>query len=938
MPGEEKPNRDQEKKRPPLMSRFIMFSAILFFFILVAGSITFMFSMRQIIRTNKESELSQLLEIKRIKLETAVEGEISIALMIADSPLIRNFFTDPANPDFKQIAFDELRAYRHAFEAKTIFWVSDVDRSFHFNDDDPYILDPEIPDNYWYKMTLYETDVYNFNINYNPDLNVTNLWINAPVFDENGKPLGMIGTGIDLSTFLDMIYEDHYDGVAIYFFNTAGEITGADDVGLVGDKTSIADELDFIGVDIVSEAKTLLPGATMTMDFPSGKIALSSIPLLEWYSAAVFSYSINDYDSAMTVFFILTLIVLLLVLVIFNVFIAKLLKPMRISMEEAYAANLAKSEFLSTMSHEIRTPLNAILGITEIQLQRDTLDSDVRDGLEKVFVSGDMLLSIINDILDLSKIESDRLELTPYPYEVAGLIGDTVQLNIMRIGSKAIEFNLHVDEDMPSMLNGDELRIKQILNNLLSNAFKYTSRGTVKMSVYTEPVEGADTEVTLVVVVSDTGQGMTKEQVDKLFDAFSRFNLDVNRTTEGTGLGMSITRNLIHMMHGNIEIESEPGKGSVFTIRLPQGIASTELLGKEMADSLRKFRSGGKSHLRRAHIAYEPMPYGSVLIVDDVETNLFVAEGLMSPYDLRIETADSGFGAIELIGGGKVYDVVFMDHMMPKMDGIETTRRLRAMGYTQPIVALTANAVAGQSDIFLGNGFDDFISKPIDIRHLNAMLNKYIRDKQPPEVIEEARAQSAAKKESPPETTVKPAVSRRFADIFLRDASRSIAVLDEFVKKDGVYSEEDMRAFIIHTHGMKSVLANMGRADISAAAMKLETLGRDNDTEIIAAETPAFLSMLKAYAEELTPKEEKPADDEVAADVADDMQSLGEMLAKIKAACGQYDENAIEAFLAELRKTTWSQRVMDLLDRIEEHLLHSGFEEIADEIDMFPGL
>jgi len=908
-----------------------MFSGVLFFVILVAGSIAFVFSMRQIIRINTGSELSQMLEIKRIKLETSVENEISLALLIADSPLIRSFFANPGDPELKRIAFQEMAAYRRAFAANSIFWVNDADRLFYFNDDAPYVLDPDIPDNYWYRMTLYETEVYNFNINYNPDLNVTNLWINVPVFDDGGKPLGMIGSGIDLSTFLDMVYEDHSEIADIYFFNSTGEITGANNVEMVASKKSIDRELGFVDIDIISIAKTLESGEALTLDFPMGKIALSSIPLLDWYSIAVFYYSIYDYNNAMTVFFILAFIVLMFVLVIFNVFISRLLTPMRKSMEEAEAANQAKSAFLSTMSHEIRTPLNAILGITEIQLQKKPLDQSIRDGLEKVFASGSMLLRIINDILDLSKIESGKLELSPGKYEVASFIADTVQLNILRIGGKKIEFDLHMDENMPAYLLGDELRIKQILNNLLSNAFKYTDKGTVKLTVSAKAIDGKNDQIMLVVVISDTGQGMTKEQVDKMFDAYARFNMEANRTTEGTGLGMSITRNLVHMMHGDIAIKSEPGKGSVFTVRLPQGITGSEVLGKETAESLSEFRTNGRTHLRHADITYDPMPYGSVLIVDDVETNLFVATGLMSPYGLRIDTVDSGYGAIDKIKNGNVYDIVFMDHMMPKMDGIETTKILREMGYKQPVVALTANAVAGQADIFRGNGFDDFISKPIDIRHLNALLNRLIRDKQRPETIEKARANPETRKPQLPNETERTEMKRRFTEIFLRDAHRSFAALNALIEKGGSYSEDEIRTFIIHTHGMKSALANMGKTDISALAMKLEILGRDNNIEALTAETPVFLSSLKAYMDEITPKEEDPGEETD----NDDKRYLTDMLLRIKAACEEYDEDALDYSLAELKKTSWSRQTKDLLNKIDEQLLHSAFDEIAGDISKF---
>ncbi|MCL2125505.1 MAG: PAS domain S-box protein [Oscillospiraceae bacterium] len=595
---------------------------------------------------------------------------------------------------------------------------------------------------------------------------------------------------------------------------------------------------------------------------------------------------------------------------------------------EAEAANKAKSAFLSTMSHEIRTPMNAILGITEIQLQKDTIENGVREAFDKIYTSGDMLLGIINDILDLSKIEAGKLELIIDRYETASLVSDTAQLNMMRIGSKPIEFELYIDENLPAHLVGDELRVKQILNNLLSNAFKYTESGTVKLMIDKDDNAEND-DVTIIFSVSDTGQGMTEEQVNRLFDEYSRFNVETNRTTEGTGLGMSITRNLVQMMHGRIDIKSKPGEGSTFTVYLPQGRSGTSILGKESADNLHKFRTRSRAQMKRVQIAREPMPYGSVLIVDDVETNIYVARGLLAPYGLMIDSADSGFAAIEKIKNGSVYDIVFMDHMMPKMDGVEATKIIRQMGYKESIVALTANAVSGQAEIFLGNGFNDFIAKPIDVRQLNGVLNRLIRDKQPPEVLEAARKQAESRTDKPKEGEAI-ALDPRFAEVFVRDAVKSLEVLETIVNKGSDCSEDDMRTYVIHVHGMKSALANIGKMELSAIALKLETSGRDGDLNILNNETQIFLDSLRAVVEELTPKKD------LGADVVDeDPEFLRAKLSALKEACDEYDETAMESILAELDGMQWSDSTRALLSSLSEHILHSDFDEIADMLPKY---
>ena len=591
-------------------------------------------------------------------------------------------------------------------------------------------------------------------------------------------------------------------------------------------------------------------------------------------------------------------------------------------------ANRAKSDFLSRMSHEMRTPLNAILGITEIQLQKEAIDAEIRDAFNKVSVSGDMLLGIINDILDLSKIEAEKFEFTIGKYEIASLISDTAQLNMMRIGSKPIEFELNVDENMPAILEGDGLRVKQILNNVLSNAFKYTDSGKVRLTVSTEPYRDAG-EVMLVFTVSDTGQGMSKEQVDSLFDEYARFNMEANRLTEGTGLGMSITRNLILLLKGDIKVESELDKGSTFTIRIPQRKSGAEILGKELAENLRYFRYGARTHMKRAQITRDPMPYGSVLIVDDVETNIYVAKGLLIPYGMSIDSAYSGFEAIEKIKRGKTYDIIFMDHMMPKMDGIEATGIIRRIGYQRAIIALTANAISGQADVFLGNGFDDFISKPIDIRQMNAILNKYIRDKQPPEVIEAAKRQALEKAGHESGRAPQAALDPEFAEVFVRDASRVIVTLEALADKNDYGDDDNLRTYIINIHGIKSALSNIGKTDLAAMAMKLEAAGRENRLDIVESETKGFLRLLKTSVAELSPEEETYAGENSDAD----KQHLIESLQVIKAACGEYDENVIYQTLAELRKKSWPKDIKERLSAISEHLLHSDFDEIAEAAD-----
>jgi PAS domain S-box-containing protein len=539
--------------------------------------------------------------------------------------------------------------------------------------------------------------------------------------------------------------------------------------------------------------------------------------------------------------------------------------------EIAEASNKAKSKFFAMISHEIRTPMNAILGIAEIKMQNEMLAPDMAEAFYMIHNSGSILLNLINEVLDLSKIEAGKFELVPAEYEIANFINDTVQLNMMRFKSKPIEFKLRVDENIPLVLFGDSSRIRQILSNLLSNAFKYTKEGTIELSIYTE-AESSNTEtVTLVIRVSDTGQGMTAEQVHVLFDEYSRFNPQANREIEGTGLGMNITQHLIQIMNGEISVESELEKGSIFTVRLPQKTTGSGVLGKELSENLQQLRWSNISRIKTAKVAYEPMPYGSVLIVDDVDTNLYVATGLMTPYKLLVETAPSGIEAINKIKNGSAYDIVFMDHMMPEMDGVEATKIIRSMNYTRPIVALTANALAGQIEMFLANGFDDYLTKPIDTRRLDVLLNKLIRDKQSPENIAAAQATAtqattetatglAEKETTAPQqksgTNSGKTASLIFSNprllkIFIRDIEKAIQTLD-VICKNNFRRDDDIQIYTITVHGMKSALASADETELSAFAFKLEKISETNDTDKILSENPEFLDGLRKLVKKLS--------------------------------------------------------------------------------------
>ena len=598
--------------------------------------------------------------------------------------------------------------------------------------------------------------------------------------------------------------------------------------------------------------------------------------------------------------------------------------------EFAEKSNRYKSAFLANMSHEIRTPMNAILGIAEIQLQNKILSPSNKEAFLKIYESGELLLNIINDILDLSKIEAGKLELIPVKYNIPSLINDTVQLNCLRFESKPITFSLNIDENTPYNLYGDELRIKQVLNNILSNAFKYTDEGKVDLQISCER-ELNDENVTLVFTVSDTGQGMTEEQINKIFDEYTRFNIEANRTTVGAGLGMNITKRFIDLLKGSITVQSEPGKGSVINVRIPQKQTGTEVCGRELTGRLHDFCFQSSTITKKNQFMREYMPYGSVLIVDDVETNIYVTKGMLIPYGLKIDSANSAFEAIEKIRMGAVYDIIFMDHMMPVMDGMEAVKILRDMEYGNYIIALTANAIVGQAEIFLKNGFDGFVSKPVDSRELNLVLNEFIRNKKPPEVVEAARLTQREKAVSGRNSTF----SSELKKFFIRDAENTLDIMNNiFLYKNGsseICDIKNIELFIITIHGIKSALANIGEIELSDTAGKLEQAGKERNLELILIETPALINNLKSLIAKFKPKSKNQKEE-----ISDeDSVYLRDKLQYIKTACFELNKKTAKDAINDLKQKIWPDYINNILDEITVQLLHSEFDKAAVIADSF---
>ncbi len=608
---------------------------------------------------------------------------------------------------------------------------------------------------------------------------------------------------------------------------------------------------------------------------------------------------------------------------------------------KADSENKQKSLFLANMSHEIRTPLNAVIGLSELALASDRLERYIEDTLEKIHASGMVILGIVNDILDISKLESGKLEFYHTRYDTPSLINDVMAFNIVRIGEKPIQMKLDVDENLPGALYGDDLRIKQIFNNLLSNAFKYTNSGTVEWRISFERDEEA---VWLSSSVRDTGIGIRPEDMEKLFSEYKQLDGKANRKVEGTGLGLAITKRFVEMMGGSITVESEYGRGTTFKVRLRQIVALDMPIGRETAKNLMDMRytqakRGGNTNRARVDLSY-----AHVLVVDDVATNIEVARGMLKPYGLKVDSAACGREAIEMIRAGVPrYSAVFMDHMMPEMDGVETLRAIRKEIGTEyarnvPIIALTANAIVGNEEIFLSKGFQAFLSKPIDVGRLDAALRRWVRDKERENALDEA---SPADAERGPENAHIPQDNLKIAGFdyekalerFSGDAAAVVAVLRSYVvgtrpllhSLREYLNTGDLPSYAIIVHGIKGSSYGIQAREVGRLAEALEKAAKADDMESVTAAHGPFEKTAEVLLDELD-RALYEIDAATAAPVA--QRPDPKLLRELREACGAFEMDRVDAIMEKLTSSRYEDGE-ELVVWLREKVADMAFEEIA---------
>ena len=535
--------------------------------------------------------------------------------------------------------------------------------------------------------------------------------------------------------------------------------------------------------------------------------------------------------------------------------------------ERALAASEAKSSFLSNMSHEIRTPINAVLGMNEMIL-RECDDNNILAYSESIRTAGNTLLGIINDILDFSKIEAGKMEIIPVDYDISSVINDLVNMVQTRADDKGLILVLDFNKEMPKLLHGDEVRIKQVVTNILTNAVKYTEKGSVTFGINYEKIEDEPDSVLLKITVKDTGIGIKEEDMKKLFSEFERIEEERNRNVEGTGLGMNITQRLLEMMGSSLNVESIYGLGSKFSFTLKQTVVKWDALGDYEA-AYRESLSERKKYQEKF-----TAPDATVLVVDDTPMNLMVFKSLLKRTCVKIDTADSGSAGLAL-SADKKYDIIFLDHMMPEKDGIETLHDMRASNADRnketPVICLTANAISGAREQYLAAGFNDYLTKPIDSAKLEEMLLEYLPDYKilgPGAVQPETAADS---------DDIIPKFVRDIAEIDIEAGIRNNGDEEAYIETLKTYAEmvgghiDDIERFMtaddienatIKIHALKSTSRIIGAADIGELAQRLETAGKANDTETLNNELGGLLERCRKLGEQLSPLVESRSEEE----------------------------------------------------------------------------
>ncbi|MCR4616566.1 MAG: response regulator, partial [Lachnospiraceae bacterium] len=581
-----------------------------------------------------------------------------------------------------------------------------------------------------------------------------------------------------------------------------------------------------------------------------------------------------------------------------------------------------KSDFLANMSHEMRTPMNAVIGMADLALREKTMESAGKY-IEQIKTSGKLLLNVVDDILDYQMIDSGKMEVVATDYDPMQIFSEISESVKLRIADKNVVYSLNVSDDMPKMLCGDGVKVRQILINIVNNAIKFTNEGSITVNACAQKT-GEDS-ILLKVAVKDTGVGIEEENLKSIFESFTQVDASRSRAVDGMGLGLTIAGELVRLMKGKIDVKSNYGEGSEFSFTVPQLIAKADK--EELSETSDEKTSD--------FIA----PEAKVLIVDDNAVNLAVAEGLLEPLEMTVVTVSGGRQAIELASRTR-FDLIFMDHMMPEVDGIEATHIIREKNpeyKNVPIVALSANALGNAREMFMSEGLDEFVPKPVEVNRLYACVRSFL----PPEKIHPLTKEEAAKRAGGGDVPQIGDLDTKTAINMLGSSKIYLDVLKKYYKVMDTKAEvlrnafdmEDFEIYTIEVHALKSASRQIGAEQLATMAEKLESAGKSGDTDYIKSNHAEMMEKYVSYKsvfEKFFDNGEAKENKEMLSD-----EVLKDILEKTLEAADNLDMDAMEEVSEILERCAYPEKYADKLSELAAAIENYDLDEcanIAEEI------
>ena len=777
------------------------------------------------------------------ELEQRTILKMFVSIMSADPDVLDNY--EEAVEWIDSIAAD--------YPSISVCYLANPDREYPIIMNNGWLPDEgwKLEDREWYKRTMESEDGFSISDPYY-DGQTGNYCItmSEKVYSRSGEYIGVFAIDLYMDKIIDIFGSSYSDQEYVFLVDPNGDIINhpnSDYQITMSSMTNIA------ATPYYAAYKSEDNKMHKLRDYDGKlKCCKCSLDKSTGFSVVlVWNYwDIYLFQVVYTIFYaVLILLIIIAVIVLINKVIrsqANMNKKLAESARAATVAGKAKSDFLAQMSHEIRTPINAVIGMDEMILN-ETDSPDIKEYARDIKSASHTLLTIINGILDFSKIESGKMEIIPVKYDTAKLITDLVNMIDDRAAKKGLEFKLDIDPSLPKTLYGDDVRLKQVIVNLLTNAVKYTEKGRVTFTMRKEALSEDNCEI--FVEVRDTGIGIKEEEMDKLFQSFQRLDEKKNRTIEGTGLGMSIVDGILKLMNSNLIVESKYGEGSAFSFRFRQKVKDASPMGEFQRHMMLEGDETERKQLR--------ILKADILVVDDNEMNLKVAKGLMKRLAVVPDLASSGRESIEMLKN-KHYDIILMDHMMPDLDGIETLRLIRKdnlLGDDTAVIALTANAIAGAREMYISEGFKDYLSKPIDPIEFENILVKYLPEdgftyeESDDEIVEEQSADES-ESEAPEERGSSILLDTLRAEGINVDDALGYCMNDEDFYKDLLktyvnsesekremitkyYTEENWKDYQVQVHALKSSSKTIGLDELSEMALEQENAAGENDEKII---------------------------------------------------------------------------------------------------------